>query len=117
MAKLLIQTQVHENYGAHAWNGEGECPQYWKAKGGEDYVLPGLIVHDGRLLIGGKTALQNLVNSLKPQVETNDEFYRETVVSWEVLADDQLTPWEADQLQYDGQVDYPAKVLTWPEVD
>ena len=118
MAKLLIQTQVLENYGAHDWDGEGECPQYWKAKGGEDYVLPGLISDGGLLgggLPGGMSALQDLVEALKPQVESNDQFYRETVVSWEVLADDQLTPWEADQLQYDGRVDYPAKVLTWPE--
>jgi len=124
MAKLLIQTQVLENYGAHAWNGEGECPQNWKAKGGEDYVLrdiapiwAGLISHGGALgggLSGGMSALQALVEGLKPQVESNDRYYRETVVSWEVLADDQLTPWEANQLQFDGRVKYPAKVLTWP---
>ena len=39
MAKLLITTQVYENYGAHDWDGRGECPQYWKAKGGNDYVV------------------------------------------------------------------------------
>lgn len=120
MAKLLIQTQVHENYGAHAWDGKGECPQYWKAKVGEDYVLPGLISHGGALgggLPWGMSALQDLVEELKPQVESNDHYWRETVVFWEVLADDQLTPWEADQLQYDGRVDYPAKILTWPEAD
>ena len=38
--KLVIQTQYKENYGAHDWNGEGECPQYWKFKGGETYVVP-----------------------------------------------------------------------------
>tara|TARA_Y100000389_G_scaffold16562_1_gene14607 strand:+ start:3603 stop:4094 length:492 start_codon:yes stop_codon:yes gene_type:complete len=37
--KLVITTQIHENYGAHNWDGEGECPQYWKAKGGENYVV------------------------------------------------------------------------------
>ena len=36
--KLHIQTQVYENYGAHDWDGEGQCPQYWKAKGGNDYI-------------------------------------------------------------------------------
>ena len=39
MAKLLITTQVYENYGAHDWDGVGECPSYWKAKGGSDYVV------------------------------------------------------------------------------
>lgn len=40
--KLAIYTQYRENYGAHTWNGEGECPQYWKFKGGDTYVVPSL---------------------------------------------------------------------------
>jgi hypothetical protein len=39
MSKLLITTQIQENYGAHDWDGEGSCPQYWKMKGGNDYVI------------------------------------------------------------------------------
>ena len=35
--QLLITTQTQENYGAHDWDGEGACPQYWKFKGGMDY--------------------------------------------------------------------------------
>ena len=37
--KLVIQTQFRENYGAHDWDGQGECPQYWKCKGGDTYVI------------------------------------------------------------------------------
>ena len=37
--KLLITTQVRENYGAHDWDGTGECPQYWKFKGGNEYLV------------------------------------------------------------------------------
>ena len=37
--KLVIQTQYKENYGAHDWDGKGECPQYWKFKGGDTYVV------------------------------------------------------------------------------
>ena len=37
--KLVIQTQHRENYGAHDWDGKGECPQYWKFKGGNTYVV------------------------------------------------------------------------------
>ena len=40
--KLVIQTQYAENYGAHSWNGEGECPQFWKNKGGSTYVVPNI---------------------------------------------------------------------------
>jgi len=31
---LVITTQLQENYGAHDWDGQGACPQYWKFKGG-----------------------------------------------------------------------------------
>ena len=37
--KLVIQTQFRENYGAHDWDGQGECPQYWKCKGGDTYII------------------------------------------------------------------------------
>ena len=36
-----IQSQIRENYGAHDWNGAGDCPQMWKCKGGEDYIIKG----------------------------------------------------------------------------
>jgi len=39
MMKILLQTQIHENYGAHDWDGTGKCPQYWKAKGGNDIEI------------------------------------------------------------------------------
>ena len=37
--KAIIQTQHMENYGAHDWDGKGECPQYWKPKGGNTYIF------------------------------------------------------------------------------
>lgn len=36
---LQITAQVHENYGTHDWNGQGECPQHWKPKGGQMFTL------------------------------------------------------------------------------
>ena len=36
---LQITTQYEENYGAHDWNGEGQCPQYWKNKGSQVFTL------------------------------------------------------------------------------
>jgi len=37
--KIVMQTQILENYGAHDWDGTGECPQYWKPKGGNTYIF------------------------------------------------------------------------------
>tara|TARA_Y100001963_G_C6792407_1_gene456369 strand:+ start:796 stop:1254 length:459 start_codon:yes stop_codon:yes gene_type:complete len=33
MYVINIDFEYHENYGAHGWNGKGECPQHWKPKG------------------------------------------------------------------------------------
>ena len=37
--RVVIQTQIKENYGAHDWDGTGECPQGWKFKGGDTYIV------------------------------------------------------------------------------
>lgn len=36
--RVVVMTQCAENYGAHDWNGVGQCPQYWKMKGGNEYI-------------------------------------------------------------------------------
>ena len=37
--RLVANFQYRENYGAHDWDGQGECPQYWKYKGGNSITL------------------------------------------------------------------------------
>ena len=104
MAKLLITTQVYENYGAHDWDGVGECPQYWKAKGGNDYVVK---------KFKDFSAVSETVMALRGQIECDDRFYRETIINFEVVANDYLTEFEQSQLDYDGKIRYPAKELAW----
>ena len=102
MAKLLITTQVHENYGAHDWDGVGECPQYWKAKGGNDYVIRNFTD------FGNVT---ETVMALRSQVESDNEYFREYIINWEIVADDYLTEFERDQLDYEGKITYSPKEL------
>ena len=84
--KLLIQTQYKENYGAHDWDGRGECPQYWKFKGGDTYVVPGVSNKD-------------LLPALEAMIESSDEAQEEYIIFAEVVADDATecesweTPW------------------------
>ena len=100
--KLLITTQTYENYGAHDWDGVGECPQYWKAKGGSDYVV--------KRFKGDATTA---VMALRGQIEQDNDAYRESIINWEIVADDYLTEFEQSQLDYEGTVRYPAKELAW----
>ena len=99
--KLLITTQVQENYGAHDWDGKGACPQYWKFKGGNDYVVRNVDVNRAR----------EIFESVRGQTEEYSDYYREYVIDWEVVADDYLTEYEKSQLEYDGEITYPAKIL------
>ena len=103
MAKLLITTQVYENYGAHDWDGVGECPQYWKAKGGSDYVVKNVNVN----------SVTETVMALRGQIEQDNQAFRETIIGWEVVANGYLTEFERDQLEYEGKIRFPARELAW----
>ena len=95
MAKLLITTQVYENYGS------ADEP-YWKAKGGGDYVVKNFKKFN---------KVTEFVMALRGQVEQDNEFYREYIIGWEVVADDYLTEFERSQLEYEGRITYPANEL------
>ena len=102
MAKLLITTQVYENYGAHDWDGEGECPQYWKAKGGNDYVV--------KRFRGDATVA---VMALRDQIEEDNPGFREQIVDFRIVKDSYLTEFEQSQLDYEGKITYAARELVW----
>ena len=84
--KLVIHTQFKENYGAHTWDGKGECPQYWKFKGGDTYV------------VSGQTD-KSLLPQLEQLIEYSDEGSEEYILSAEIMEDDAVcceeweTPW------------------------
>jgi hypothetical protein len=102
--KLLITTQLYENYGAHDWDGKGSCPSYWKAKGGNDYVIK-----DFR---GGDEAATAMVMAVRERIEESSDYYQETIIGWDLVEDSYLTDFERSQLEYDGEIKYPAKELT-----
>ncbi len=103
MAKLLITTQVYENY---AWREDGTVGKgseaYWKAKGGNDYVVKDIDVNRAA----------EIVNLVSGQIECDNEMFREHVIGWEVVADNYLTEFERDQLEYDGEITYPAREIS-----
>lgn len=102
--KLLITTQLYENYGAHDWDGKGSCPSYWKAKGGNDYVIK-----DFR---GGDEAATRMVMAVRERIEESSDYYQETIIGWDLVEDSYLTDFERSQLEYEGEIKYPAKELT-----
>lgn len=98
MSKLLISTQYHENYGS------AEEP-YWKAKGGSDYVV--------KKFKGGMADATQAIMALRDQIESDNDFVREYIIDFRIVADDYLTDFERSQLEYEGKITYPAKELAW----
>jgi hypothetical protein len=99
--KLHIITQYMENYGAHDWDGKGECPQYWKMKGGEDYFI----------LNVDETEVDAAIAQVRGDIEWNDIGSRQYIIGYGLVANDFMTEFEVSQLEYDGKITCPAKVL------
>lgn len=77
--KIVIHTQLRENYGAHDWSGEGECPQHWKNKGGNTYILEGVTV---------KQAMANeLDDTIEQAIEDRNDSYEECIVDSDLVDD------------------------------
>jgi hypothetical protein len=90
---LVIRTQFMENYGAHDWDGTGECPQYWKMKGGSEYKVIGVPLN---------IDYQAVVSACG--IEFSNEGAREYILDWSIEGDDYLSWFEKSQLEYDGVI-------------
>ena len=104
---IVIRTQYHENYGAHDWDGTGECPQYWKSKGGSEYKIldiPLNIDYNGCVVF----ALTG--------IESDNEYCREYMIDWTIEDDNYLSWYEKSQLEYDGAVLYKEPTMTYNDV-
>jgi hypothetical protein len=103
MSKLVLFTQCMENY---AWREDGSlgtgADAYWKFKGGSEYVVPGVDECD---------MIDVIVDRVRAQVETNNDAFREWIIDWAVVADDWMTEFERSQLEYEGEIRFPARVL------
>jgi hypothetical protein len=105
--KLVIHTQHYENYGAHDWDGEGECPQYWKAKGGDEFMV---------LNIPTSVSVDQIVDMVRDQVEFRNEGFESTIIGVEVEQDDYLSSFERSQLEYDGSITYPERRVEYADI-
>ena len=90
--RVVISTQVYENYGAHAWDGKGECPQYWKAKGGDDFQRD---IGDWEAVTAlGSAGVEAIVEEMRKLVGRNDESFRVWCLGWCLVPSNERTPGE-----------------------
>jgi len=91
--KLVIVTQIKENYGAHTWDGKGECPQYWKFKGGETYIVEDFQFESSE-------QAKAVVDSLETHITQSNEYFQEWIINWSVESDDFVSDYENSQIEY-----------------
>jgi hypothetical protein len=103
---LVIRTQFMENYGAHDWDGTGECPQYWKMKGGSEYKITNVPLN---------IDYQEVVSMAN--VERDNEYCREYILDWSMEADDYLSWFEKSQLEYDGEITSKEPTIEYSELN
>ena len=103
---LVIRTQFMENYGAHDWDGTGECPQYWKMKGGSEYKVTNVPLN---------IDYQEVVSMAN--VETDNIGCREYILDWSIEADDYLSWFEKSQLEYDGKITCAEPIIKYSELN
>lgn len=83
--KIVVVTQYCENYAFPDWDGEGECPDGWKYKGGSTYVLQNVKVTEAC----DRDQLMKLVNDFTDHIVYANPASQEYVINWHLLDDDE----------------------------
>lgn len=102
---LVIRTQYMENYGAHDWDGQGACPQYWKFKGGSEYKILGVPLNIDYAEVVAAAG-----------VETDNDYCREYILDWSIEGDDYLSEFERSQLEWEGEIQFKEPTLEYSEI-
>ena len=101
---LVIDTQYQENYGAHDWDGVGECPQYWKFKGGSEFKVTG---------IPRNVDVDRVLFMLGQEVQWSDNGSISTVIGTHFESDDYLSWYEKSQMEYDGAIQFAEPSISY----
>ena len=104
---VVIDTQFMENYGAHDWDGQGECPQYWKMKGGSSYKVRN---------VPSNADIKSVVDLVAPEFVHDDIGSREYIIGYSMESDDFLSWFEKSQLEYDGKITCPEPSFEYDEL-
>lgn len=105
--KLVIITQHEENYGAHDWNGEGACPQYWKSKGGDFYVVENVLIGQ-QDPTPYKDLCKVLVRELGDLIQRSDDYFQEYIIRAVIVGDSEKL-WE----DYDSPIYLRREDKSW----
>lgn len=94
--KLHFCTQDYENYGT-------ENEPYWKAKGGSDYIIE------------ASEWTEEMVNEVINRISYSNPFSQSSYIGHDSVSDEYMTEFERAQLDYDGEIIFPATRLNYDE--
>ena len=52
-----------------------------------------------------------IVLAVRGDIEEDNQYYRRQIIGWDIVSDDFMSDFEKSQLEYEGEIRYPAKVL------
>jgi hypothetical protein len=96
--RLIAFTQYHENY------SDSSRP-YWKAKGGNEYVIAKLSME--AVIKLGQKGMQKMVDDASKKINIETAMVQEYVIDWDIVQG--LTQDEKSQMEYEGKVIYRAQ--------
>ena len=79
--------------------------QYWKFKGGSEYVIED-VQHFVKLndFFGKKCEM--IVDEIRPKLEHKSEYAEEYILGWSIEEDGYMSEFEKNQLEFDGEIKY-----------
>ena len=104
---LVITTQHKENYGAHDWNGEGECPQRWKFKGGDEIKITDF---------PSSIKLSDAFGLASDAFFELSDYFEVEVLGVHFEDDSWLSNFEKSQLEYEGFITFKEPTYTFREM-
>jgi hypothetical protein len=109
--KVVAVYQYSENYGAHDWDGEGECPSYWKFKGSHEELL-----FDGCTLeMIQEPDFIEWANELSAARGWRDNGSAADFISLDIVPSDTLDWMDAQDAEWAGDYEYLALFSNEPE--
>ena len=96
--KVIAEYQYAENYAAHDWDGEGECPQYWKMKGCAEVLLfDGLTVE-----MAFSSEIQEWACNLAMEHDYYNEYASQSFCGLSIVPSNQIDRYEAMEAEMYG---------------
>lgn len=104
---LIIEMQYLENYAAHDWDGTGTCPEFWKAKGGEEVIITE---------VPESVDIEKVVDMVREEFEWSNQYSQQYIVGFGLEECGVEGIFERSQREFEGKVVFPTKRIAYSDL-